>query len=127
MKALSYAWTILVGLVTVGIVALLFSRDFQPFERTTISLLALIYLNANIVNAVMVKSASEAYLALLRWNLRIESGLLGRNEQIEDERHALDEHAREMQQVEVKYLISLAFNSLGGFIALANLLRAVLF
>ena len=55
MKYLSYAWTILLNLVAVGVVILIFSRDLQSFERIAISVLVMIYLNSISGTAVAVQ------------------------------------------------------------------------
>jgi len=128
MKFLSYAWTILVDLVAIGVLILIFSRDFQPFERIVISLLVMIYLNAVIGTAFTIRQTVELHLTLLSHNFRVESRSENwPQEDIEDARHALDDQAKEMRQAQGKYLINLGFNGIGYFIALANLVRALWF
>ena len=122
-KWLSYLWTVLVNLITLGVVVAIYDAILSSFEIIVVSLLILIYLSVQSFTMSYGKITVETAFGLDEEFKRIRKLL--KNEPTRDEIDGLKETKKKVGKEMVKTYINAAFIVIIYLITLVNLFGAL--
>lgn len=122
-KWLSYAWTVVVNLITVGVVFAIYDNVYASFEIIVVSLLILIYLSFQSFSMIYGKTTAETAFALDGEFKRIRKLL--KDEPNEYEAEEIQEAKKKVDKAMVKMYINAGFLFIIYLIALFNLFGAL--
>ena len=122
MRLFSIVWQIFVNLVTSAVILVMLHIANSQFETVVISALVLIYVS------VISSYTALGYALSRKWNIDLTrhiaiSKSLQLSTEIEEE--AQKENFEEDQKSQTKFWIANGFNMLFGFIAIGNLIYAL--
>ena len=124
MRYVGYAWSILVGLVTLAVVAALLHATRSPFETMVMGALIVIY--AAILSTFKVLGRSLLHVSHKQLEFFITIGTLLKHPNLEIYSAALKEEDAETHEAQTSFTISLVFNWLIGLIGTLALLLTAL-
>lgn len=119
-KYLGYAWTVIVNLITIGVVFAIYGSVYESFEVIVISLLILIYLSFQSFSMIYGKTTAETSFALDAEFKRIRKLL--KDEEDEYEVEEMQEAKKKVDKTMVKMYINAGFIFIIYLIALFYLL-----
>ncbi len=122
MQFLSLTWSVLKNLATGAVILAMFHIAKSPFETIVISALVLIYV------VVIGTFMSQGYALSKKWNIDQAryiaiAAKLGLNIEIEEEAHK--ENREQDEKGQTAFWITVVFNMLFGFIAIAYLVYTI--
>lgn len=123
LKWLSYAWTVVINLIVIGVVLAIYDRVYRSFEVIIVSLLILIYLGFQSFSMVYSKTIAETAFALDNEFKRIRRLL--KEEPDEYELEELQEAKKKVDKAMIKMYINAIFIFIIYLIALFNLFGAL--
>lgn len=122
-KYLGYAWTVIVNLITIGVVLAIYGSVYASFEVIVISLLILIYLSFQSFSMIYGKTTAETAFALDAEFKRIRRLL--KDEPDEYETEEVQEAKKKVDKAMVKMYINAGFLFIIYLIALFHLFGAL--
>jgi len=123
LKWLSYIWTVIVNLITVGVVFAIYGSLYDSFEIIVVSLLIVIYLSFQSFSMIYSKITAETAFALDGEFKRIRKLL--KNEPTEYENEEILDAKKKVEKSTIKIYINGAFILINYIIALIHLLGAL--
>ncbi len=125
-KWFGYVWTVIVNLITIGVVLGIYSNLYDDFEIIVVSLLILIYLSiqtfAMSSGSIAVGTAFSNYDEFARIRKLIQKNV-GEDEDSEKEEY--DEAKKKLSKAKIKMYINASFAFIIYVIALLNLFDAI--
>jgi predicted nucleic acid-binding Zn ribbon protein len=122
-KWASYAWTVVVNLITIGVVLAIYDSVYASFETIVVSLLILIYLSFQSFSMIYGKTTTETVFALDIEFKRIRKLL--KDEPDEYEMEEIQEAKKKVDKGMIKMYINAGFIFIIYLIALVHLLGAL--
>ncbi len=122
-KWFGYAWTVIANLITLGVVAAIYSSVYDSFEIITVSLLILIYLSIQSLTMIYGKTTVETAFAYDSEFKRIRKLLKEDVDEYEDEE--IKDAKKKVGKSMVKMYINAGFIFIIYLIALFNLFGAL--
>lgn len=122
-KWLGYIWTVIVNLITIGVVIAIYDNVYGNFETIVVSLLILIYLGFQSFSMIYGKTTAETAFALDGEFKRIRRLL--KDEPDEYEAEEIQEAKKKVDKAMVKMYINAAFLFIIYLIALFSLFGAL--
>lgn len=125
-KWAGYAWTVIVNLITIGVVLGIYSNLYQSFEIIVVSLLILIYLS---IQTFAMTYGNATIDTMFRMNFEFQRmrKLLQKNqtEEDEDEKEEVKEARKMVDKAKVKMYINAGFAFIIYVIALWNIFNSL--
>ncbi len=122
-KWLGYAWTIVINLITIGVVLAIYDNVYASFETIVVSLLILIYLSFQSFSMIYGKTTAETAFALDGEFKRVRKLL--KDEPNEYGAEEIQEAKKKVDKAMVKMYINAAFLFIIYLIALSQLFGAL--
>jgi len=127
-KYLSYAWTVIVNLITIGVVLGIYSNLYQSFEVIVVSLLILIYLSiqtfAMTYGNATIDTAFSMNFEFQRIRKSVQKNQIDEDEE-ENEREEIQEARKKVDKAKIKMYINAGFAFIIYIIALFNIFGAL--
>jgi predicted nucleic acid-binding Zn ribbon protein len=122
-RYLSYAWTVIINLITVGVVFAIYGSVYASFETIVVSLLILIYLSLQGSSMIYSTTTAETAFALDAEFKRIRKLLKDEPDEYENEK--VQEAKKKVDKAMVKMYINAGFLLIIYLIALFHLFGAL--
>lgn len=119
----TYAWTVIINLITIGVVLAIYDNVYASFEIIVVSLLILIYLSFQSFSMVYGKAATETVFAIHGEFKRIRKLL--KDDPDEYEVEEIQETKKKADKAMIKMYINTAFLFIIYLIALFQLFDAL--
>ncbi len=125
-KWAGYAWTVIVNLITIGVVLGIYSNLYQSFEIIVVSILILIYLSIQTF-AMTYGNATVDTAFAMNFEFQRMRKLLQKNqtEEDEDEKEEIQEVRKKVDKAKVKMYINAGFAFVIYIIALGNIFNSL--
>ena len=120
---LGYAWTIIVNLITIGVVLAIYGKVYESFEIIVVSILILIYLSFQGFSMIYGQTITATAFGLDTEFKRIRKLL--KDEPNRDEREEIQEAKKKVDKATIKMYINAAFLFIIYLIALFHLFGAL--
>lgn len=126
-KYLGYAWTVIVNLITIGVVLGIYSNLYQSFEVIVVSLLILIYLSiqtfAMTYGNATIDAAFSMNFEFQRLRKLVQKNQIDEDE--ESEREEIQEARKKVDKAKIKMYINAGFAFIIYIIALFHIFGAL--
>lgn len=126
-KILKHTWTVILNLLTIGIIVNIYSSLYESFEKIVVSILILIYLNINTFFATNSQTMMKTLINSENRFIELKK-LIGQNKDsnyFSKEELEVAEAEDKVKKVETKFYINMIFNFIMYVIAIVNLLSSI--
>ena len=127
-KYLSYIWTVIDNLITIGVVLGIYSNPYQSFEIIVVSLLILIYLSiqtfAMTYGNATIDTAFSMNFEFQRIRKLVQKNEIDKDEE-ENEKEKIQEARKKVDNSKVKMYINACFASIIYIIVLFHIFLAL--
>lgn len=127
-KYLGYAWTVIVNLITIGVVLGIYSNLYQSFEVIVVSLLILIYLSiqafAMTYGSATIDTTFSTIFEFQRIRKLVQKNQIDEDEE-KNEREEMQEARKKADKAKIKMYINAGFAFIIYIIALFHIFGAL--
>lgn len=120
---LSYAWTFIANLITVGVILAIYDNVYESFEKIAVSILILIYLSLQSFSMTFGKTITETFFALDTEFKRIRKLL--KNEPSKYEMEEIEKVKKQVRKATIKMYINAGFLFIIYMIAIFHIFGAL--